>query len=109
MLTVVALEWEVDFEPALLTLQMLGLQTLNFHTNIEDSSLLILAVDTMADLTMPKCEGCWNESNKLEKCQFCGKSFCEVDYPEHMARERRHEGLAKDEGEFWRQKRERSS
>jgi len=79
----------------------------NFHTNIDDSLLLILAVDIdMAELTMPKCESCWKESSKLEKCQFCGKSFCEVDYPEHMARERRHEGLAKGEGEFWRQKRE---
>jgi len=69
----------------------------------------MLAVDIVNEPTMPKCEKCGQESIKLEKCQFCAKSFCDADYPAHMARERRHEGLAKDEGEFWRQKHENRS
>jgi len=32
--------------------------------------------------------------------------FCEEDYPKHMAWERRHVGLAEEEGKFWRKRRE---
>ncbi|MFI5448606.1 MAG: hypothetical protein ACHQ03_02415 [Candidatus Bathyarchaeia archaeon] len=68
-----------------------------------------MAVDIVIEPPMPKCDKCGQESSNLEKCQFCGKSFCEADYPEHMARERRHEDLAKAEGTFWRQKHESPS
>ena len=55
---------------------------------------------------MPRCSTCDNEFEKLETCQYCKKSFCREDYPAHMARERRHAGLAEDEGKLWRRKRE---
>jgi len=58
---------------------------------------------------MPKCEKCGKEFENLEKCQFCAKLFCKDDYPQHMAWERRHAGLAGEEGDFWRQKRENRS
>jgi len=58
---------------------------------------------------MPKCEKCGKEFENLEKCQFCAKLYCKDDYPQHMAWERRHAGLAEEEGDFWRQKRENRS
>jgi hypothetical protein len=46
------------------------------------------------------------EFPKLEKCQYCSNLYCEEDYPTHMAWERRHEGIAKEEGKFWRKRRD---
>jgi predicted amidophosphoribosyltransferase len=60
-------------------------------------------------LRLPKCATCGKELPKLEKCQYCGNEFCEEDYPKHMAWERRHAGLAEEEGKFWRERREAPS
>lgn len=59
--------------------------------------------------SLPECATCGKEYDKLEKCQYCGKLFCEMDYPKHMAWERRHAGLAEEEGRFWRKRRESPS
>jgi hypothetical protein len=58
---------------------------------------------------LPKCATCEKEFGKLEKCEYCGKMFCRDDYPNHMAWERRHQGLAEEEGKFWRKRRESPS
>jgi hypothetical protein len=55
---------------------------------------------------MPNCDTCDKEFEKLETCQYCKKSFCKEDYPTHMTWERRHKGLAEDEGRLWRKRRE---
>jgi hypothetical protein len=55
---------------------------------------------------LPKCATCGREFLKLEKCQFCGNLYCEEDYPTHMAWERRHAGIAEDEGKLWRKRRD---
>ena len=57
-------------------------------------------------LMLPKCATCGKELPKLEKCQYCGQEFCEEDYPKHMAWERRHAGIAEEEGKFWRKRRD---
>ena len=58
---------------------------------------------------LPKCATCGKEFDKLEKCEYCGDLFCENDYTDHMAWERRHSGLAEEEGKFWRKRREAPS
>ena len=58
---------------------------------------------------MAKCATCSQEFEKLEKCEYCEKLFCEEDYQQHMAWERRHAGLAEEEGAFWRKRRESPS
>jgi len=55
---------------------------------------------------LPKCSTCGEEFEKLEKCEYCGKLFCSDDYVPHMAFERRHEGIAEDEGKLWRRRRD---
>ena len=55
---------------------------------------------------MPKCATCGREFSSLDKCQFCSELFCKDDYAKHMAWERRHEGMAEDEGKLWRKRRE---
>jgi hypothetical protein len=55
---------------------------------------------------LPTCSTCGLEFPKLEKCEYCGKLFCHDDYPAHMAFERRHQGMAEDEGKLWRKRRD---
>ena len=42
------------------------------------------------------CSICGKKLSREEafKCPFCGKVFCERHYYEHLAWEKRHEGLA---------------
>ncbi len=39
------------------------------------------------------------------KCEYCGKTYCEDHYSQHMAYERRHENLAEDASRLWKRKR----
>jgi predicted amidophosphoribosyltransferase len=55
---------------------------------------------------LPICSKCSREFEELEKCEFCGKLFCHEDYPTHMGFERRHEGIAGEEGKLWRKRRD---
>ena len=55
---------------------------------------------------LPKCATCGREFPKLEKCQYCNNLYCDEDYPTHMAWERRHAGIAEDEGRLWRKRRD---
>ena len=41
---------------------------------------------------------------EIEKCEYCAKLFCHEDYPAHMAFERRHQGLAEEQGKLWRRR-----
>ncbi|MGA3407153.1 MAG: hypothetical protein ABSD49_15600 [Candidatus Bathyarchaeia archaeon] len=58
---------------------------------------------------MPKCATCGKELERLEQCQYCKNFYCKEDYDLHMAWERRHAGLAEDEGTLWRKRRESPS
>jgi hypothetical protein len=49
---------------------------------------------------------CGGEFTKLEKCEYCGKFFCREDYPKHMEFERRHAGMAEEQGKLWRKRRD---
>jgi hypothetical protein len=55
---------------------------------------------------LPNCATCGRAFEKLEECEYCGKLFCKEDYVQHLAWERRHAGLAEDEGALWRKRRE---
>ena len=106
MFAVVAPEGKVDFDPALLTSQTMGAPwhlgniclLLTFNVGILNASLWWLM--------LPKCATCGLEFPKLETCQYCGNAYCEDDYPKHMALERRHAGLAEEEGRLWRKRRQ---
>jgi hypothetical protein len=103
--TIVASEREIDFEPAFLAFQMPGP-----GFGIMTCFLLLMLVVYTSKLThMAKCDVCRKDVSKPEKCQFCGKLFCGEDYLQHMSWERRHAGLAEEEGTFWRKKRESPS
>jgi hypothetical protein len=108
VLTVVAPEWEVHIDPAPLTLQM---QPSSFSQKYVAFSLLMLEPPILLVVheRLPKCATCEREFDKLEKCEYCGKMFCKDDYPNHMAWERRHQGLAEEEGKFWRKRLEAPS
>lgn len=53
-----------------------------------------------------KCDECGKITPKNKKCEFCGKTYCEDHYSQHMAWERRHENLAEDASRLWKRKRE---
>ena len=105
MFAIVAPERKVNLDPACFTFHKLRLPD---DGNI--SLLLTFNVGTthymFEWLMLPKCATCGREFSSLEKCQFCGKLFCKDDYLTHMGWERRHEGMAEDEGKLWRKRRD---
>jgi hypothetical protein len=71
----------------------------------KDWVLFVVRVsDSVVDFIMQKCDQCGDEFKELQECSFCGKHFCLAHYPDHMAYEQRHSGLASEEGRFWRKR-----
>ena len=105
VLAIVAPEWKVNFDSACFTFH-----TLRLPDGWNTSLLLTFNLGTLhyllGWLMSPKCATCGREFAKLEKCQFCGKLYCKEDYTLHMAWERRHEGMAEEEGKMWRKRRD---
>ncbi len=51
-----------------------------------------------------KCAECGKVTQKNQKCEYCGKTYCDDHYSQHMAWERRHENLAEDSSRLWKRK-----